>query len=108
MSISTARRRMVVDGRARNARRFGNRRYCPDALPTKTIRIINPYATGGSAGSIADAGTEAFETRGQPVIVEDRPGANQIIGTDIVAKAAPDGYTVLWQVAGISACKATR
>ncbi|HSW15595.1 MAG TPA: tripartite tricarboxylate transporter substrate binding protein [Ramlibacter sp.] len=75
--------------------------HAQDTYPSKTIRIVNPYATGGSAGGIARLlAVKLSEAWGQPVIVEDKPGANQVIGTDYVAKAPPDGYTVLWQVAG--------
>ncbi len=68
--------------------------------PAKTVRIINPYATGGSAGGLARLVAQKLSQEwGQAVIVEDRPGGNQIIGTDAVAKAPADGYTVLWQAA---------
>ena len=68
--------------------------------PNRTIRIVSPYTTGGSAGGVARMLAQKLsDAWGQAVIVEDKPGANQIIGTDLVAKAAPDGYTVLWQVA---------
>ncbi len=64
--------------------------------PVKTVRIIVPFPAGGSTDVIgrvvAEQLTAAF---GQQVIVDNRPGANGVIGTDLVAKAAPDGYTLL-------------
>ncbi len=64
--------------------------------PTKTIRIIVPFTPGGgndiSARFIAQQLTEAFK---HSVIVENRPGAGSTVGTDMVAKSAPDGYTLM-------------
>jgi tripartite-type tricarboxylate transporter receptor subunit TctC len=63
--------------------------------PNKPIRIIVPLAAGGTGDTLgrlaADKLAEAF---GQQVVVDNRPGANGIIGTDLVAKASPDGYTL--------------
>jgi tripartite-type tricarboxylate transporter receptor subunit TctC len=64
--------------------------------PAKPIRIIVPFAAGGPADLYARfIGVRLQEAMGQPVIVDDRPGAGSIIGTDAVAKSAPDGYTLL-------------
>jgi tripartite-type tricarboxylate transporter receptor subunit TctC len=64
--------------------------------PSKPIRLIAPFAPGGgvdvSARFIAQRLSETF---GQSVVVDNRPGAGSTLGTDLVAKAAPDGYTLL-------------
>ncbi|MFH1603724.1 MAG: tripartite tricarboxylate transporter substrate binding protein [Pseudomonadota bacterium] len=66
------------------------------AYPSKPIRFIVPFPPGGSTDPMArmSAGKLA-EKWGQAVVVENRPGGNTIIGTEAVAKAAPDGYTIL-------------
>jgi tripartite-type tricarboxylate transporter receptor subunit TctC len=62
--------------------------------PTRPIRMIVPYTPGGYTDLMARlVGQKISEALGQPIIFENKPGANAIIGTDVVAKAAPDGYT---------------
>ncbi len=64
--------------------------------PSKTIRLIVPFAAGGSTDVIARVlAPKLTEAWGQQVIVDNRPGGNTTIGTDIVAKSAPDGHTLL-------------
>jgi tripartite-type tricarboxylate transporter receptor subunit TctC len=63
--------------------------------PTKPIRMIVPYTPGGYTDLMArTVGQKLSEALGQPIIFENKPGANAIIGTDVVAKAPPDGYTI--------------
>jgi tripartite-type tricarboxylate transporter receptor subunit TctC len=64
--------------------------------PSKTLRIISPYPPGGGNDILARAiSPKLGEFLGQQVIVENRPGANTIIGTEAVAKSPPDGYTMI-------------
>ena len=64
--------------------------------PKKPIRIIVPFPAGGTSDVLARmVGQKLNEAWGQPVIVENRAGANGNIGADLVAKSEPDGYTLL-------------
>jgi tripartite-type tricarboxylate transporter receptor subunit TctC len=66
------------------------------AYPEKPIRIVVPFAPGGGTDLIARTlGQGIAHALGQPVLIDNKLGAGTIIGTDIVAKSAPDGYTVL-------------
>ena len=63
--------------------------------PSRPLRLIVPYAPGGSTDQLARAVAERLgQGLGQPVIVENRPGANTIVGAEAAARAAPDGYTL--------------
>ncbi len=67
--------------------------------PAKPVRVIVPYPTGGIVDLLARAVTEKIAAGwGQPIIVEGRPGADGNLGTEAVAKSAPDGYT--WLMTG--------
>jgi tripartite-type tricarboxylate transporter receptor subunit TctC len=64
--------------------------------PSKPIRMVVPYAAGGTSDILArQIGPKLTEAWGQPIIVENKPGANGNVGADFVAKSAPDGYTLL-------------
>ena len=64
--------------------------------PTKPVKIIVPFAAGGPADNYARFVARALQdSMGQSFVVDNRPGAGSVIGTDAVAKSAPDGYTLL-------------
>ena len=64
--------------------------------PNKPIRIVVPYAAGGTSDILArQIGPKLSEAWSQPVVIENRTGANGNVGADYVAKSAPDGYTLL-------------
>jgi tripartite-type tricarboxylate transporter receptor subunit TctC len=71
-------------------------RTAPDAYPSKPIRVVVPQAPGGSNDLMARTiGAQLGERTGRQVVVDNRPGAEGMIGSEIVARAAPDGYTLL-------------
>ncbi|WP_431194580.1 Bug family tripartite tricarboxylate transporter substrate binding protein [Achromobacter insuavis] len=66
------------------------------AYPERPVVLVNPYAAGGPADVVARSLARALEKRlGQPVVVENKPGGGASIGTGFVARAKPDGYTLL-------------
>jgi tripartite-type tricarboxylate transporter receptor subunit TctC len=93
---------MTLFGRAVALALFGFALISPfgssfaEDYPARPVRLIVPFAAGGPADVYARMlGQYLSESLKQPFIVEDRPGAGSIIGTDTVAKSAPDGYTLL-------------
>src|SRR5262249_33842645 len=65
-------------------------------FPTRAVRLVVPFAPGGSNDTLSRiVGQRLAENVGQPVIVDNRPAAGGVAGTDLVAKAPPDGYTLL-------------
>ena len=70
--------------------------FAADNYPTKPIRIIVPFAPGGGTDVTARIVAQPLsEKLGQPVIIENRPGAGTMLGTELTLKSAPDGYTFL-------------
>ena len=69
------------------------------SFPNRPVRIIVPFPAGGPSDIVARViGQKMSEDWGQPVVVENRPGANTIIGAQAAAKAAPDGYTLFMAI----------
>jgi tripartite-type tricarboxylate transporter receptor subunit TctC len=78
--------------------------HAQENYPNKAIRIVVPIGAGGVADSGARiVARQLAEELKQPVIVENRPGGAQVVGTAAVATAAADGYTLLWTTGGIAA-----
>jgi tripartite-type tricarboxylate transporter receptor subunit TctC len=75
---------------------FSNVAYCADAWPSRSIRFIVPYPPGGPTDLMARSMSGRLsEALGQTVVVDNRAGAGGNVGTEIAAKAPPDGYTLL-------------
>jgi tripartite-type tricarboxylate transporter receptor subunit TctC len=71
--------------------------------PNRPVRLVNPYAPGGAVDLVGRAvATGLSQMWGQQMIVDNRPGAGTMIGTEIVARADPDGYTMLCTTAAIA------
>src|SRR5687767_11795172 len=73
------------------------------AYPAKTVRIIVPFTATGGTDIIARLLAQRLtETMGAQFIVDNRPGANGLIGAELVARAAPDGYVLLLSTNGLT------
>ena len=76
--------------------------FAQQGYPARPVRIVAPFAPGGLADVLSRAVGERLQKQlGQPFVVENRPGAGGNIGADLVARAEPDGYTMLMSSAGI-------
>ncbi|WP_432260963.1 tripartite tricarboxylate transporter substrate binding protein [Cupriavidus sp. TMH.W2] len=79
------------------------------AFPDKPIRMVVPYSAGGGADNTARVVAQKMgEILGQTVVIDNKPGAGGVIGADAVAKAAPDGYTVLYDASAFAVNGALR
>ncbi len=71
------------------------------SYPVRPIRLIVPYPAGGPTDFVGrTVGQKLSQYLGQQVVVDNRPGAGTIIGSELVARAAPDGYTILFGTGG--------
>jgi tripartite-type tricarboxylate transporter receptor subunit TctC len=78
------------------------------AYPTKPIRLVVPFPAGGTTDILArEVGQRLSVTLGQPIVIDNRPGAAGNIGADLVAKSAADGYTLLMGTVGTHAINAS-
>lgn len=76
---------------------FGAQAQSASAWPTRPVRVIVPYAVGGATDIMARTVSQKLgEILGQPVLIENRTGANTAIGADLVARAPADGYTLMF------------
>ena len=76
---------------------------CAQAYPAKPIRLIVPFAAGGSTDIIARVvGQKMGEDFGPQIVIDNRPGAASSLGTDLAARAIPDGYTLLMGTPGLA------
>ena len=77
--------------------------FAAQPYPNRPIRIIVPFAAGGGGDFLVRAWSEKFsEALKQPVIIENRGGGNTTVGTEAVARSAPDGYTLLFVSTSLS------
>lgn len=93
MRMSTLRRSLIA---AIGAAAFAHGAAWAQAYPNKPIRFVVPFAAGSATDQITRAfAAKVTESLGQPIVVDNKPGVNGMLGAAEVAKAAPDGYTIL-------------
>lgn len=98
---SPARRKLVAAAALSLATLVPAQSWAQAAWPAKPVRIVVPYAPGGANDILARVVAEKLAPAlGQPVLVENKPGAGAAVGTEFVVKAAPDGYTLLMAASG--------
>ena len=77
--------------------------FAQSVYPSKPVRLIVPVTTGGPSDLVARIlGDKLSAALGKPVIVENRPGASMVVGSGVVAKSEPDGYTLLQAAANMA------
>ncbi|CAG9177030.1 hypothetical protein LMG23994_03561 [Cupriavidus pinatubonensis] len=83
---------------------LGHTAFAADVWPTKPIKVIVPYTPGGSTDTVSRVVFEKVaQSLGQPIIIENKPGANSTLGVGVAARSAPDGYTFVSVLAAYSA-----
>jgi len=83
---------------------FGPQAVAAEAWPAKPIKVIVPYTPGGSTDTVSRVVFERVsQSLGQPIIIENKPGANSTLGVGVAARSAPDGYTFVSVLAAYSA-----
>lgn len=89
-------RRLAIGAPVALAAAFASAAVFSQTWPTKPIKLIVPFPPGGATDVVARTLGERLQSRlGQPVVIDNRPGASTMIGATAVAKAPPDGYTLL-------------